>query len=39
MELLEQDHFGQAWERSIRESMRFGDATPHAEDYALYCND
>ncbi|KAG0605675.1 hypothetical protein M758_9G079000 [Ceratodon purpureus] len=39
MVLLEQDHFGQSWERSLRESMRSGDAKPHAQDYALFCSD
>lgn len=37
--LLETDYFGAGFEKTIRESMRSGDAKPHAEGVILHCND
>jgi pimeloyl-ACP methyl ester carboxylesterase len=37
--LLETDRFGWGLERSMRESMRSGDAKPHAQGVILHCQD
>lgn len=37
--LLKTDHFGWGLERSMKESMRSGDAKPHAQGVILHCQD
>jgi pimeloyl-ACP methyl ester carboxylesterase len=37
--LLDQDSFGAAWEKDMRESVRQGTAKPHSEEVILHTND